>query len=94
MSWSAMSDFLTNKLASKLNKRDDEIREQFNDYRVIEQLRVNGIIDKNLEKALKGLLNKRNECSHPSDYFPELNQTLAYVEEILGRIRYTLEKAI
>lgn len=92
MAWSAMSDFLANNLASKLKKENDEIREQFNDYRIIEQLRVNGAINKNLEKALKGLLNKRDECSHPSDYFPELSQTLGYVREILERITYITKK--
>jgi hypothetical protein len=92
LSWSAMSDFLVSLLSSKLNKGNDEIREQFNDNRVLEQLRANAIITKNLEKSLKGLLNKRDECGHPSDYFPELDQTLGYVREILERMSYMKRK--
>ncbi|MHB8361551.1 MAG: hypothetical protein ACYDAO_10510 [Thermoplasmataceae archaeon] len=93
LSWSAMSDFLTNLLALKLNKDIDAIREQFNDNRILEQLRANGLISKSLEKSLKGLLNKRDECGHPSDYFPELDQTLGYVREILSRISYIISKS-
>ncbi len=37
-------------------------------------------------KALHGLLNKRNECAHPEDYYPSLNDTLGYLDEIFKRI--------
>lgn len=93
LAWSAMSDFLSNLLASKFKKENDAIREQFNDNRMLEQLRTNGLITKSLEKSLKGLLNKRDECGHPSDYFPELDQTLGYVREILSRISYIISKS-
>jgi hypothetical protein len=39
-------------------------------------------------KALHGLLNRRNECAHPSEYFPDLNQTLGYVSELFSRIEW------
>ena len=39
-------------------------------------------------KALHGLLNRRNECAHPSDYFPDLNETLGYLSELFQRIEY------
>lgn len=92
MSWSAMSDFIASKLASHTNKSLDDVREQFNDHRIIEQLRVRGLITKSLEKALKGLLNKRDECSHPSDYFPELDQTLGFVREVLERLSTLIKR--
>jgi hypothetical protein len=45
-----------------------------------------GLTRKNEVKALQGLLNKRNECAHPSNYFPQLNDTLGYISELLQRI--------
>jgi len=45
-------------------------------------------------KALHGLLNKRNECAHPSEYFPDLNETLGYISELLNRIRKIRERNI
>jgi hypothetical protein len=38
-------------------------------------------------KALLGLLNKRNQCAHPSSYFPALNETLGFVSDVLQYIR-------
>lgn len=38
-------------------------------------------------KALHGLLNRRNECAHPSEYFPDLNETLGYIGELFKRIK-------
>ncbi len=43
------------------------------------------------EKALKGLLTERNECAHPSDYEPDLNETLGYVSKVLKRV-WSLQK--
>jgi hypothetical protein len=44
------------------------------------------ISTKTQKKALHGLLNKRNECAHPSDFYPELNETLGYISELFQRI--------
>ena len=38
-------------------------------------------------KSLHGLLSKRNECAHPSDYEPEFSETIGYVSELLNRIK-------
>jgi hypothetical protein len=37
-------------------------------------------------KALHGLLNKRNECAHPSDFYPDMNGSLGYISELLSRV--------
>jgi hypothetical protein len=34
-----------------------------------------------------GYLDRRNECAHPSDYFPDLNMTLAYITDLVDRIK-------
>jgi hypothetical protein len=44
-------------------------------------------------KALHGLLSRRNECAHASDYFPDLNETLGYVVELFQRIAYLQKRA-
>jgi hypothetical protein len=41
--------------------------------------------------TLHGFLGRRNECAHPSDYFPDLNSTLGYVSDLIDRIK-RLEK--
>ena len=37
-------------------------------------------------KAFHGLLAKRNECAHPTSFYPGLNESLGYVSELLKRI--------
>ena len=97
MAWAAFIDFLHQKLGedgyTKLNASrttwkvsgPEDLREQA-DYHVIEATRAIGLLRKIEEKALKGLLNKRNECAHPEDYYPGLNDTLGYIDELLKRI--------
>ncbi len=92
-------DFLEQKLADdnfmKLNKvREkwkihsiDDLRDSRSDYQIVDAIRSLELCTKTEEKALKGLLSRRNECAHPTDYEPELNQTLGYVSEILQRIQ-------
>jgi hypothetical protein len=63
----------------------EDLREQA-DFQVIEAARDAGVFGKTVMKALHGLLNRRNECAHPSSYFPDLNQTLGYISELLSRV--------
>lgn len=56
------------------------------DFQLIEAARKLGLCTKTFMKALHGLLNKRNECAHPSDFFPDLNEALGYLSEIFKRI--------
>jgi hypothetical protein len=106
MAWAGFMDFLEDKLASDglvrlaaarpkwPTKSLEELRENVNEYQLVEAARDLGLCSKNETKALHGMLNKRNECAHPSDYFPDLNETLGYISEVLRRIRTLMPKAL
>lgn len=97
MAWAAFIDFLHNKLAEDHFKKlaaamtnwrldaIEDLREQ-SDFQVIEAAKKINFLRRSEQKALHGLLNKRNECAHPEDYYPKLNDTLGFVTEILTRI--------
>lgn len=98
MAWAAFMDFLEEKLASdgllKLRalrptwkaSSVEELRDNVVEYQLLEGARDLGLCGKTETKALQGLLSKRNECAHPSNYFPSMNETLGYVTEVLSRI--------
>jgi hypothetical protein len=98
MAWATFMDFLEEKYQSdglvKLKaartawkgKNIEEMREYVNEYQLVEASQDLGLSTKNEVKALQGLLNKRNECAHPSNYYPQLNETLGYISEVLQRI--------
>jgi hypothetical protein len=98
MAWAAFMDFLEEKLASdgllKLRalrpawkaSSVEELRDNVVEYQLLEAARDLGLCGKTETKALQGLLSKRNECAHPSGYFPSMNETLGYVTEVLNRI--------
>ncbi|MEV1111005.1 MULTISPECIES: hypothetical protein [unclassified Micromonospora] len=56
------------------------------DHTLFEVLKKQGLITNAMMKALQGLLAKRNECAHPEDYEPGINDTLGYLDEIMKRI--------
>ncbi len=97
MAWAAFMDFLENKLTEdgckKLNKirpkwkikNIDDLRETITEYQIIESVFLLNLCTKSETKALQGLLNKRNECAHPTDYYPGLNETLGFLSEVLSR---------
>ena len=62
------------------------MREKYPEFQIIEAAKDMKILTKSEMKALHGLLSKRNECAHPSEYFPDLNETLGYISELLNRI--------
>lgn len=62
-----------------------DLREQ-KDHTLFEVLRKQGLITNAMMKALQGLLAKRNECAHPEDYEPGINDTLGYLDEMMKRI--------
>lgn len=98
MAWCSLSDFLQEKIASdgfvKLRaarpkwkfKSCEDLREHYTEHAIVEASRDTGLCSKSETKALLGLLSKRNECAHPSNYFPGLNETLGYVSELFNRI--------
>lgn len=98
MAWAALMDYIEEKLASdgfvavnsvypswRITSLDD-LRDLGSDFSIIDALRRTGNCSKTEEKALKGLLSRRNECAHPTDYFPGLNESLGYISEVLGRL--------
>jgi hypothetical protein len=98
LGFAALMDFLEEKIAKdnfvglngirpnwRINSIED-LRDVGSDYQIIEAVRALGFCTKTEEKALKGLLNRRNECAHPTDYYPEINQTLGYLTELIKRI--------
>ena len=98
MAWAAFMDFVEEKLQSdglaKLRARYPswqgkdiaEMREYVPEFQFLEATRELGLCTKNEAKALQGLLQRRNECAHPTDYYPGLNETLGYLAELFQRV--------
>jgi len=97
LAWAAFVDFLHELLIAehlaamrtarpkwKLGAPED-LRE-WSEFGVIEAGKDAGVYSKTTMKALHGLLNRRNECAHPSEYFPDLNTTLGFIGELFKRI--------
>ena len=64
----------------------EELTEKQSEYAIIELLMDIGYCSKTEKKALHGLLNKRNECAHPSSHVPDMNEALGYISELFKRI--------
>ncbi len=101
MAWAGFMDYLEQKIASdglqKIHMAYPawvryitiaDLRENISEYQIIEATRNVGLCTKTQTKALHGLLNKRNECAHPSNYYPQLNESLGYISELLQRITH------
>ena len=98
MAWAAFMDFLEERLAAggfknlwKIRPKwkvpsVEQLRETVPESQIIDAGHDLGLYDKNARRALQGLLAKRNECAHPSSFFPQLNETLGYVSELLQRL--------
>ena len=98
MAWSAFMDFFQERLATKkfakLKKARpvwklgsvEDLRELYSEFAIIEASRDAGLCSKTEMKALHGLLSKRNECAHPSSFYPGLNETLGYISELFQRV--------
>ena len=98
MAWAACMDFLQDLAARNQFQAvnaampgwdlsvGDDLGERFTDHAIIQALKKAGIIKKAEMKAFHGMLSKRNECAHPSDFYPGMNETLGYVSELFRRI--------
>ncbi len=106
MAWAAFMDFLEEKLSEdgfvvvnreypnwKIGTTED-LRDLGSDFQIVEAARRAGLCGKTTEKALKGLLNRRNESAHPSDFYPGLDEALGYVSEIVQRIQKLQPKKV
>ncbi len=106
MAWAAFMDFLEEKLSYRNIRKlhltypnwkfnsVEELRETITEHQIIEATRTVGLCEKSQTKALLGLLNKRNECAHPSNFYPALNETLGYISEIFQRIKTIQSKKL
>ena len=104
LAWAALTDFLQrhcerdgflslNSARPKWAIKDlEHLRENIGEHNLIEGMRAASLLSKSEQKGLLGLLNKRNECAHPSDYFPDLNQSLGYVAECIDRLSKLISK--
>jgi hypothetical protein len=98
LAWAGFMDFLEEKLASdglvKLRAMYtswaasslDELRENVVEYQLIVAANKLGLCSRAEMKAFHGMLSKRNECAHPSDYYPDINGSLGYISELMSRI--------
>jgi hypothetical protein len=66
-------------------KHAEDFRDQ-KDFTLFDVLKAQGLISNATMKALQGLLAKRNECAHPGNYEPSINDTLGYLDEMMKRI--------
>ena len=106
MAWAGFMDYLENRAGQdgfvKLQRSRPKwriesvqsLREQAPEYQLIEAFSEIGLLPRSERRALQGLLNKRNECAHPSDYFPGLNETLGFVSELLRRIEMLNKRTV
>jgi hypothetical protein len=106
LAWAGFMDLLEEKIASDglvrlrlaragwKSKNMEEIRETYAEYQIIEVARDVDLCTKTQMKALHGMLNKRNECAHPSDFYPDVNDTLGYVSELLSRVAILQTKTL
>ena len=98
MAWAAIIDRLQERMEKdafqKLNAAMPrwavhditDLRERFTEFAIVDAGKAAGFLSKSQCKALHGLLTRRNECAHPSDYYPDLNQALGFVSEVISRI--------
>jgi hypothetical protein len=104
LAWTALIDLIENILAldnfsqlkavrPKWNISSlDELREEVSEYQIIEACKDLKLISKSEMRVLQGFLGKRNLCAHPSGFFPDYNQTLGYVADILDMIKKIQQK--
>lgn len=96
LAWAALIDYVEEMIDLKrlrsvrpnwgnINTIQD-LRESVPEFQLIDAARDLGLLTKSDAKALHGLLHRRNECAHPSDYEPGLNEALGYISEILTRL--------
>lgn len=104
MAWAACEDFIEEKLSEdglvKLKARYStwqgadirEMAEYVPERQFVDAMKPLGLTTKNETAAFVSMLQKRNECAHPTNYYPDLNQTLGYMSEILARLKTLSQK--
>jgi hypothetical protein len=104
LAWAGLIDFLHHYLwdnfqaelaveRPKWTVNAAEDLRDYTDHQVIETGKIVKAYSNPMMKALHGLLNTRNECAHPSDFYPALNDALGYLSSLLQRIK-TLQSKV
>lgn len=97
MSWAGLIDVVEEFAVANINsikvcrekwkvESIHDLREGYPEAQLIDAMKDAKLITKGEWKALHGLLSRRNECAHPSDYSPGLNEALGFISEILNRL--------
>jgi len=107
MGWAAFMDFLEQKIASdglvkaKIQRNNwvryntiEEIRENATEHELISVARDLGLLTKGEMKTLHGHLSTRNQCAHPSNHRPDMNESLGYIAALLNLISQLQNKAL
>ena len=106
MAWAAFMDFLQEKLSSDgmvALRRErpawkgadiSEMAEYVPERQFVEVTKPLKLCTKNQMNALISLLARRNECAHPSEYYPGLNETLGYISELIQRLKVLATKTL
>lgn len=108
MAWAAFMDFFEHKItedgfvklhaaypAWSTHKTLEELRENVVEFQLIEAAHKKlNLCTKPEMKALHGLLSKRNECAHPSNYYPDMNESLGFVSELLNRLEVIRKRSL
>ena len=107
MAWAAFIDFLEQKMASDglvkvRSKRPnwvkyasiEEIRENVTEHELIKVAYDVGLTSKGEMKTLHGLLSTRNQCAHPTNYRPDLNESIGYVAQLLNQVEQLHGKSL
>lgn len=97
MAWVAFMDLLQRKVRADFQKQFQEARPewafrnvgelqemQIGDHDMLEACHRIGLLKRSEAGLLKGALFRRNLCGHPSAYSPTFNETLGYVDGLLG----------
>ena len=104
ISWAAMADYIHEWLALDGFQLLTQVRSRWTNLTTVEDLRKHAdfqILDAfkacnycnpSMNRVLHGLLDLRNDCAHPSDYYPDLNDTLGYISQLIKRFKM-LEKS-
>ena len=99
LAWTALIDLVENIFASDEFKKLksvrtkwkisclDDLRDNYAEYQIIEACKDLKLATKGEIQMLHGFLGKRNLCAHPSDFFPDYNQTLGYIADILSTMK-------
>lgn len=62
-----------------------ELKENVNEFQILEVAKTVGFISKSEMKILQGHLSTRNQCAHPTLYRPSRNTAIGFVDEAIQR---------